>query len=88
MDIDIIRMSSKGQIVIPVSMRGDISEGEQILVIREGSRIILKPLHELETAVKEDVLFAEETERAFLEYHKGRFTRKEGADFVDDLKSW
>ena len=88
MDISIIRMSSKGQIVIPASMRRDISEGEQLLVIREGDRFILKPLEDLEPALKEDILFAEKTERAVLEFEKGRFKTKNGADFIDDLKSW
>ena len=88
MDIGIIRMSSKGQIVIPASMRRDISEGEQLLVIREGDRFILKSLKNLEPTVKEDILFAEKTERAFLEFEKGRCTTKKSADFIDDLKSW
>jgi len=44
MDIGIIRMSSKGQIVIPASIRRGLSEGEQLLVMREGNRFILKPL--------------------------------------------
>jgi len=88
MDIGIIRMSSKGQIVIPSYMRRGLSEGEQLLVIREGDRFILKPLDKLEPAVREDILFAEKTERAFLEFEKGAFTRKKGDEFLDDLKSW
>ncbi len=87
MDIGIIRMSSKGQIVIPASMRNDLTEGEQLLVIREGDRFILKPLDTLEASVKEDILLAEKTERAFLEFGKGNISRKRGADFIDDLKS-
>jgi len=88
MDIGIIRMSSKGQIVIPSHMRRGLSEGEQLLVIREGDRFILKPLDKLEPAVREDILFAEKTERAFLEFEKGAFNRKKGDEFLDDLKSW
>lgn len=88
MDIGIIRMSSKGQIVIPSHMRSGLSEGEKLLVIREGDRFILKPLDELEPAVREDILFAEKTERAFLEFEKGAFTRKKGDEFLDDLESW
>jgi len=88
MDIGITRISSKGQIVIPASMRSDLEEGEQFLVIREGDRFILKPLEDLEPAVREDILFAEKTERAFLEYEKGGFSRKRDTDFIEDLKSW
>ncbi len=88
MDIGIIRMSSKGQIVIPASMRSGLSEGEQILVIRDGNQFILKPLEDLEPALKDDILFAEKTEHEVLEFEKGKFSKKSGADFIDDLKSW
>ncbi|HQA81399.1 MAG TPA: AbrB/MazE/SpoVT family DNA-binding domain-containing protein [Methanoregulaceae archaeon] len=88
MDIGVIRISSKGQIVIPASMRKDLPEGEQLLVIREGERLILKPLAAMEPAVREDIIFAEKTEKAFLEYKKGRVTRKTDRDFIDELASW
>ena len=88
MEVSIIRMSSKGQIVIPSSMRKDLSTGEELLIIREGERYILKPLDELEPALREDVLFAEKTERAFMEYQKGAFIRKKDSKFIDELASW
>jgi len=88
MEVGITRMSSKGQIVIPASMRTDLLEGEKLLIIREGERIILKPLGELEPALREDILFAEKTEHAFEEYKKGTFTRKDGGKFIDELSSW
>ena len=88
MDFTIIRMSSKGQIVIPASMRKDISEGNQLIVIREGERLILTPLAAMEPAVREDIIFAEKTEKAFLEYTQGRVTTKSDLDFIDTLSSW
>lgn len=42
MMIDTTRMSSRGQIVIPLDMRKDISEGDKLIVIRNGDEIILK----------------------------------------------
>jgi len=88
MDVAITRMSSKGQIVIPASMRADIPEGEKLLIIRDGGRYILKPLAGLEPALKEDLLFAEKTEQAFEEYRKGTFTKKTAREFSDELASW
>ena len=88
MKISIIRMSSKGQIVIPSFMRKDLSRGEELLIIKDGERYILKPLHEIEPSLKEDILFAEKTERAFDEYQKGVFTRMPGDAFIDELASW
>jgi bifunctional DNA-binding transcriptional regulator/antitoxin component of YhaV-PrlF toxin-antitoxin module len=88
MEIGITRMSSKGQIVIPSSMRKDCPEGEELLIIREGKRFILKPLDEFKPALREDILFAEKTEQAFAEYEKGSFKRKEKREFLDELASW
>jgi AbrB family looped-hinge helix DNA binding protein len=88
MEFSIIRMSSKGQIVIPASMRKDLYVGEKLLIIREGDRYILKPLDELAPALKEDILFAEKTEHAFLEYQKGAFRTKDKRAFIDELASW
>jgi AbrB family looped-hinge helix DNA binding protein len=88
MDVSIIRMSSKGQIVIPASMRKDLSEGEELLIIRDGERYILKPLDALAVALRDDILFAKKTERAFAEYQKGSFTSKKDREFIDELASW
>lgn len=88
MDVAITTMSSKGQVVIPASMRTDLPEGEKILLIKEGERIILKPLTDLEPALRDDILFAEKTEQAFEEYKKGTFIRKKEGEFIDELDSW
>ena len=42
MQIDTTKMSSRGQVVIPLDMRKDISEGDKLIVIRNGSDIIIK----------------------------------------------
>ena len=42
MQIDTTKMSSRGQIVIPLDMRKDIKEGDKLIVIRKDDEIILK----------------------------------------------
>ncbi len=42
MQIDTTKMSSRGQIVIPLDMRNGIKEGEKLIVIRRDDEIILK----------------------------------------------
>jgi AbrB family looped-hinge helix DNA binding protein len=88
MDVAITKMSSKGQVVIPASMRSDLPEGEKILIIKDGERIILKPLTDLKPALQDDILFAEKTEQAFEEYKKGTFIRKKEGEFIDEIASW
>ena len=42
MMIDTTKMSSRGQVVIPLDMREDIKEGDKLIVIRKDNEIILK----------------------------------------------
>ncbi len=70
--IEITRVSSRGQIVIPINMRGDLKEGDKLLIIRKGDEIILKKPNKIisETALLSEKAFAEnwlspEDEKAF-----------------------
>ena len=40
--LDTTKMSSRGQIVIPLEMRKDIREGDKLIVIRTNNEIIIK----------------------------------------------
>ncbi len=42
MMIETTKMSSRGQVVIPLDMRKDIHEGDRLIVIRRDDEIILK----------------------------------------------
>ena len=42
MIIDTTKMSSRGQVVIPVDLRKGINEGDKLIVIRKDDEIILK----------------------------------------------
>ena len=40
MQIDTTKMSSRGQVVIPLDMRKDIKEGDKLIIIRKDDEII------------------------------------------------
>ena len=42
MQIDTTKMSSRGQVVIPLDLRKGINEGDKLIVIRKNDEIILK----------------------------------------------
>lgn len=42
MIIDTTKMSSRGQVVIPLDMRKDIKEGDKLIVIKKNDEIIIK----------------------------------------------
>ena len=87
-DISVTRMSSKGQVVIPAEMRKDFSEGEKIIVIRNGKQIILKKASEMDKNIEEDLIFAKRTEEALFRYEKGGFKTMDFDDFLKEMKKW
>ena len=88
MEIAITKMSSKGQIVIPMELRTDIEEGEKLLIIKNGDRIILKKSKALNKQLQEDVKFAKKTEEALKRYENNEFKTKKFEDFIKEIKKW
>jgi AbrB family looped-hinge helix DNA binding protein len=85
-NIDIIKLSSKGQIVIPSSMRKDLNEGENLVIIKDEDRIILKKANDITEKIKEDLEFAKRTEEAWEAYERGEFISQSADDFLEDLE--
>jgi len=80
-------MSSKGQIVIPANMRANLKVGDDILIIRDDERIILKKAESLTEQMKEDLEFARRTEEAWKEIDEGKFTEYSTEEFFERLKN-
>ncbi|QQG38778.1 MAG: AbrB/MazE/SpoVT family DNA-binding domain-containing protein [Candidatus Woesearchaeota archaeon] len=89
MEFDITKMSSKGQVVIPLQMRKGIKEGEKLLIIKSGEKLILKKIKELDKDLKEDLEFARRTEEAWKRYERGEFIGPMSVEqFKKRMKSW
>ena len=87
-NIKITRISSKGQIVIPVDMRADFKEGEELLIIKDEDRIVLKKTAKVSEQMKEDLEFAKRTDEALKRIESGKGTRMNFDDFLDEMKKW
>ena len=88
MDVNITKMSTKGQVVIPAEMREDIKEGEKLLIIKNKDQLILKKVSDLDEELKEDLEFARRTEEAYKRYDKGEFITMDFDKFMEQLKKW
>ena len=88
MDIAITKMSSKGQIVIPVEMRKDISEGDKLIIIKNDNQLIVKKASKMNENFKEDLEFAKRTEEALKRYEKGEFIEMDFDKFIEEIKKW
>ena len=79
-NIDITRMSSKGQIVIPLDMRKGIKEGDKLFIIQNEGKLIIKKASESDENFQEDLEFARRTEKAWKQIEEGKcktYTLKE-----------
>ena len=86
--IDMTRMSSKGQVVIPQDLREDFNEGDIIVVIRNNDQIILKKATKFDKQLAEDLEFARRTEEAYKRIEAGNGIRMEFDEFIKELKKW
>ena len=86
--INVTRISSKGQVVIPSEMREDLKEGDELIIIRDENRIILKKAKNLTEQMKEDLEFAKRTEEAWQSYERGEFTKMDFDSFIKEMKKW
>ena len=86
MDIAITRLSSKGQIVIPLEMRTNMREGDKILLIQDGDRIILEKTTKLSKKFKEDLEFARRTEESYQRIERGEGISMDFDKFIQEIK--
>jgi len=83
--IDITRMSSKGQVVIPLEFRNEIKEGDKIIIIKNNEQIILKKASEFDKNLEEDLEFARRTEKAWQEIKAGKGKKYSQEEFFKRL---
>jgi len=87
-EIETATISSKGQIVIPASMRKDLKEGDRFLIIKDKSSFLLKRADDLDEKFKEDLDFSRRTEEAWKRHDRGEFHRMEFDDFIKEIDKW
>lgn len=87
-EINITKLSSKGQIVIPFEMRKDFKEGEKLVIIRNQNQIILKKANDFDENLEEDLEFARRTEEAWKRYERGEFISMDAEDFIKEMEKW
>ena len=82
------KMSTKGQIVIPVEMRKEFAVGEKLLVLKSDNKLIIKKASEMDEQLKEDLEFARQTEEAYKSFERGEFISMDFDDFMEEIKKW
>ncbi|MBS3174238.1 AbrB/MazE/SpoVT family DNA-binding domain-containing protein [Candidatus Woesearchaeota archaeon] len=86
MEFAIAKVSTKGQIVIPSALRGNISNGDEFLMVKDEGRIVLKNMKSIAYDLRDDILFAQKVDAAWKEYDKGKFIAKSKDNFLKELR--
>lgn len=87
-EISITKMSSKGQVVIPLDMRQGLKEGDKMILIKNHNQIIMKKMENFEKNIEEDLEFAKRTEEAWKQIERGECKRRDFDDFMNEIKKW
>ena len=86
MEFEIVKLSSKGQVVIPSELRNGFNEGDKLLIIRNGDKIIIERASELDEKLNEDIEFAKRTEEAWKEIEAGKGKSYTPEEFIKRLR--
>jgi AbrB family looped-hinge helix DNA binding protein len=88
MDVAITKMSSKGQVVIPVEMRAGINEGDKLLIIQNNGQLIMKKANDLDITLKQDLEFAKKTNDSWKKIEEGKGINMKFDEFINEMKEW
>ena len=83
--MNITKLSTKGQIVIPEKLREGISEGEHFAIEKIGSMFVLKPVLGLS---KEEKTEFKEIDQAWKDIASGKAEKYSENEFFSALKEW
>jgi len=88
MEFEITRLSSKGQVVIPNSLRAGFKEGDRLLVIKSDGKLILRKATDIDEKLKEDVEFARRTEEALKRIEAGEYISIDSENIEEEMSKW
>lgn len=83
--MQITKMSTKGQIVIPEEIRRDTKPGTPFVVTKKGELIILKKVDGL---TKEEIKEMKELDKIWKEIDEGKGITKEKEEFLKEMDFW
>ena len=87
-ELAITRLSSKGQIVIPREMRKGMKEGEKIIAVQDGNRIVLQRVKHFSKRLEDDLKFAKSTEIGLKEYDRGLSKKVSREQLFEEMEKW
>jgi len=83
--MEITKLSTKGQIVIPESLRKGLEVGTPFIVSRQAGLIVLKEVNGL---TKEEMKEMKELDKIWKDIDSGKGTTTTAEEFLKEMKTW
>ena len=83
--MEITKLSTKGQIVIPESLRKGLGVGTAFVVSRQDGLIVLKEVNGL---TKEEMEEMKELDKIWKDIDSGKGTTQNVEEFLKEMKTW
>ena len=83
--MEVTKMSTKGQVVIPESLRENIETGTAFVVTKTQNMIILK---EIEGLTEEEKKELKELDKIWKDIDEGKGTTLDAEEFLKEMESW
>ncbi len=86
--MEITKISSKGQVVLPREIREELhlKEGTILVALKKDDLVVLKKIES--PILKEDLETLSLVEEAWEDIDKGRFKKMKSKDFLNEIKKW
>jgi len=86
--MEITKISSKGQVVLPREIREELHlrEGTILVALKKDDLVVLKKIKS--PILKEDLETLNLVEEAWEDIDKGRFKKMKSEDFLNEIKKW
>ncbi len=84
-NMNVIKMSHEGRIVIPSAQRNSLMEGHELIIVGDNESFSIKK-NPLSEKIKDDLEFARRTEEAWKSHERGEFISQPVDEFLADLE--
>ncbi|MFA6328377.1 MAG: AbrB/MazE/SpoVT family DNA-binding domain-containing protein [Candidatus Micrarchaeia archaeon] len=90
MDIAVVTVSSRGQLVLPLSMRRkhNIQKGGKVMLVDRDGSIVARPVEQMAGEIEDEIYMMGRAARGWGEIEAGRARKMKKAEFLKELSTW
>jgi len=90
MDAAIVKLSSKGQLVLPTEMKNNLrlSKGSKIILIQQGNALVMKSVDNISHNLEDEILDMALASKGWEQLESKKSKKVSKVKFLKELDSW